>query len=171
MSQLTIISRRTLSDAAGTYTAYTYADGHITTDPPNRPVSKEDLQRQVRDKLAQDQATRSLANDRARFTKTQAQQLAPNAQQIARAEFDVINGGLVTAGISKAIRTFTKFAATATAPDAYTDQVVASVALGGELVKGGTEFVATTPLDANQVIETNNYAVVRHPLELRREPS
>jgi len=171
MSLPTIVSRRTLSDAAGTYTAYTYSDGHVTTDPPNRPVSREDLQRQVRDQLAQQQATRSLVNDRARFTKTQAQLLAPNAQQIARAEFDVINGGLVTAGISKAVRNFTKFSATATAPEPYTDQVVASVSLGGELTEGGTEFVPAVPLDSNQAIERDNYAVVRHPPELRREPT
>lgn len=34
------------TDAKGEYTAYLYADGHIETDPPNRPLSREDLQRQ-----------------------------------------------------------------------------------------------------------------------------
>ena len=34
------------TDVKGTYTAYLYADGHVETDPPGRPVSREDLQRQ-----------------------------------------------------------------------------------------------------------------------------
>lgn len=34
------------TDAKGSYTAYVYADGHTETDPPNRPLSREDLQRQ-----------------------------------------------------------------------------------------------------------------------------
>ncbi len=168
MSLPTIVSRQTLSDAAGTYIAYTYSDGHIATDPPNRPVSKEDLQRQVRDTLAQQKATQALTNDRARFTKSQAQLLAPNAQQIAREEFDVINGGLVTAGFSDAIRNFTQFAPTAAATPDQTDQVVQNVSLGGELENGGTEFVPPSSLDANQEKLQENYAIVRYPLELRR---
>lgn len=169
MSNLSITSRRTLSDAAGMYIAYTYSDGHVTTDPPNRPVSREDLQRQVRDTIAQQQATQSLIGERARYTKNQAQQLAPNAQQIARAEFDVINGGLVTAGVSKAIRNFTKFAGTATASTDYLDQVVSTVSLGGELTNPGIEFVPPYPADTEQTITRENFAVMRHPPELRRD--
>lgn len=169
MSNLSITSRRTLSDAAGTYIAYTYSDGHVTTDPPNRPVSREDLQRQVRDTIAQQQATQSLIGERARYTKNQAQQQAPNAQQIARAEFDVINGGLVTAGVSKAIRNFTKFAGTATASTDYLDQVVSTVSLGGELTNPGIEFVPPYPADTEQTITRENFAVMRHQPELRRD--
>lgn len=171
MSNLKIISRRTLSDAAGTYIAYTYADGHVTTDPPNRPVSREDLQRQVRDTIAQQKATQSLTGERARYTKNQAQMLAPNAQQIARAEFDVINGGLVTVGVSNAIRNFTKFAGTATASTDYTDEVVSTVPLGGELINPGVEFVPPYPADTEQPIVKENFAIMRHPPELRRDNS
>ena len=171
MSNLTIVKRRTQSDAAGTYTEYTYSDGHITTDPPNRPVSREDLQRQVRDTIAQQKATQSLIGERARYTKNQAQKQAPNAQQIARAEFDVINGNLVTAGVSKAVQNFTKFAGTATATTDYLDQVVSTVSLGGELATPGVEFIPPYPADTEQAITRENFAVMRHPPELRRENS
>lgn len=169
MSSLKIISRRTLSDAAGAYIAYTYADGHVTTDPPNRPISREDLQRQVRDTIAQQKATQSLTGERARYTKNQAQLLAPNSQQIARAEFDVINGGLVTAGVSNAVRNFTKFASTATATKDYLNEVVTTASLGGELVNPGIEFVPPYPADTEQAIVRENFAIERHPPELRRD--
>jgi hypothetical protein len=97
--------------------------------------------------------------------------LAPNAQQIARAEFDVINGGLVTVGVSNAIRNFTKFAGTATASTDYTDEVVSTVPLGGELINPGVEFVPPYPADTEQPIVKENFAIMRHPPELRRDNS
>lgn len=170
MSLPTIVSRATLSDAAGLYLAYTFSDGHIETDPPNRPVSKEDLQRQIRDKLAQTKATQSLANDRGRYTKTQAQQLAPNAQQIARAEFDVIAGGLVVKPLTDAVRNFSQFAPTATAHEGQVDQLISSVPLGGPLEGGkGIEYVPEHVVAAEQTTKHDNYAIERRPLELRRE--
>jgi hypothetical protein len=44
--------RETRTDAAGTYVAYTYADGHIETEPPGRPLYPEDIQRQRRRQAA-----------------------------------------------------------------------------------------------------------------------
>lgn len=40
------IATETRTDAKGSYTAYIYADGHTETNPPGRPLSKQDLQRQ-----------------------------------------------------------------------------------------------------------------------------
>lgn len=170
MSLPTIVSRATLSDAAGLYTAYTFSDGHVETDPPNRPLSKEDLQRQIRDQLAQTKATQSLANDRGRYTKSQAQKLAPNAQQIARAEFDVITGGLVTKALSTAIRNFTQFAPTATAQEGQVGLLVSSVPLGGDLDDpNAVEYASIEVLAAEQGTSHKNYAIERRPLELKRE--
>lgn len=42
----TLLREEIRTDAAGNYTAYVYADGHTETNPPGRPLSKEDLQRQ-----------------------------------------------------------------------------------------------------------------------------
>ena len=36
----------TKTDYIGTYTEYTFDDGHVETDPPNRPIYKEDVQLQ-----------------------------------------------------------------------------------------------------------------------------
>lgn len=164
-----IISTQVLSDAAGFYTAYTYADGHVETSPPNRPVSKEDLQRQIRDQLAQANATKALTNDRARYTKTAAQLVAPNAQQIARAEFNVVAGGLVTKPLSDTIRDFTVFAATATATEGHADQLVETVSLGGTLASGdAVEYASPEVVAAAQDTTQDNYAVERRPLELVR---
>ena len=169
MTLPTVVKTQTLSDAAGLYTAYTYSDGHVQTSPPNRPVSKEDLQRQVRDQLAQANATAALTNDRSRFTKTTAQLAAPNAQQIARAEFDVVAGGLVTAPLSNAINNFSKFSGSATSTESHETQLISTVPLGGSLNDPtAVEYVAPEVIAAAQPTQHENYAVQRLPLQLVR---
>ena len=39
-----IVKTETKSDYVGTYTAYTYTDGHVETNPVSRPKYKEDVQ-------------------------------------------------------------------------------------------------------------------------------
>lgn len=58
-------SKETRTDFVGPYTAYIYADGHVETDPPNRPLSREDVQRQRRGQVAaQSKAQRQLEAER-----------------------------------------------------------------------------------------------------------
>lgn len=42
------MKRETRTDFVGTFVAYIYDDGHVETDPPGRPISREDAQRQRR---------------------------------------------------------------------------------------------------------------------------
>jgi len=62
----TFVRQENRTDFLGAYTAYVYADGHVETDPPGRPVSKEDVQRQRRAAVAREDARRLLAADRAK---------------------------------------------------------------------------------------------------------
>lgn len=48
------------TDYAGTYTLYTYADGHTETDPVGRPLSREDVQRARLASFSQSKPTQSL---------------------------------------------------------------------------------------------------------------
>jgi hypothetical protein len=170
----TIVSITEASDIAGIYTVYTYSDGHTDTNPPYRPFSKEDLQRQIRDQLAQTLATQSLANEQARYTSQAVQQGAPNAQSIARAEFDVINGNLVLQPFPDAIANFSQFAPTATALPGPIQQLVSSVSLGGYLVGGDANTVEYVPPEVlatssqNQIQANPNYAAPSYPLQLQR---
>ena len=50
----------TRTDFVGTYTAYLFADGHVETDPPGRPQSREDAQRERRRQLATADPRRQL---------------------------------------------------------------------------------------------------------------
>jgi hypothetical protein len=53
----------TKTDYIGTYTEYLYDDGHIETDPPGRPTSKEDVIRQRKAELYKTRTSRTLAAD------------------------------------------------------------------------------------------------------------
>jgi hypothetical protein len=166
-----IIKKEFRTDVAGTYIANIFADGHVETDPPNRPFSKEDLQRKIRNDEALRRAKSTLSNERGRYTKSTNQLAAPNAQQIARAEFDVITGGLILRPLTDAIRNFSSFATTSTASRGQVDDVVSNVALGGEVIGGEPEdeFVSTAVKTQQKVSEGAGFAVERLPPELRRE--
>jgi len=174
MTVPTIVSTSEASDIAGVYTVYTYSDGHTSTNPPNRPFSKEDLQRQIRDQLAQVLATQSLANEQARYTSLAVQNDAPNVQEIARAEFDVINGNLILQPFPDAIANFSQFADTATSLPGPVSQLVSSISLGGYLVNASPTSIEYVPPEvfatlAQTQSQTNpNYAVLSYPLQLER---
>ena len=171
----TIVSITEATDVAGIYTVYTYSDGHTDTNPANRPFSKEDLQRQIRDQLAQTLATQSLANEQARYTSLAVTQDAPNSQEIARAEFDVINGNLVLQPFPDAIANFGLIAPTASATPGQASQLVSSISLGGYLTgddENAVEYVppevfATAAQSQTQV--NPNYAAQAYPLQLERD--
>jgi hypothetical protein len=55
------VSKETRTDFVGTYTAYIYPDGHTETDPPGRPMTREDVQRQRLRQASTDQARKIMA--------------------------------------------------------------------------------------------------------------
>jgi hypothetical protein len=170
----TIVSTTEATDVAGVYTVYTYSDGHTDTNPPNRPYSKEDLQRQIRDQLAQVLATQSLANEQARYTSLAVQQNAPNVQEIARAEFDVINGNLVLQPFPDAIANFSEFASTATALPGPIQQLVSTLSLGGYLNNDNDNNIEYVPPEVfataaqSQSHVNQNYATPSYPVQMER---
>lgn len=56
----------TRTDYVGTYTAYIYADGHVETDPANRPQNREDAQRNRRKEYARKYGRRVMEVERTR---------------------------------------------------------------------------------------------------------
>jgi hypothetical protein len=168
---VTIVKRETLTDYVGSYIANTFSDGHVETDPANRPLSKEDVQRQIRDAEALKRAKATLANERVRYTKTQAQLLSPNSQQISRAVFDVIAGGLVTKSMTDTIRQFALFAQTATADVGNVSALLSNVPLGGEVVGGdlADEYIPTAARAVPKTSLIGAFSVKLTPPDLRRE--
>jgi|GEM_PF-4412942 len=163
-----IVKTEFRTDAAGTYQAFIYDDGHTETDPIGRPKSKEDLQRELRDAEALKRAKSTLANEHTRFTRTSSQLLAPTAQQIARAEFDVIAGGLLTREFNDAIRTFTEFASTSTATQDQTTLLASTVSLGGEMANGeGTEYIPDIVRARADSAQGEGFTTIRPPVENR----
>jgi hypothetical protein len=163
-----IIKQEFRTDAAGMYIAYVYDDGHTETDPIGRPLSKEDLQRKMRDDEALARAKSTLVNERARVTGRGALGSSPNAQQIARAEFDIIAGGLLTRDFNDMVRKLSEFAPTATATSAQVDTVVGTVSLGGEVVGGNAiEFIPMAVRATPESVTGRGFTVARSPVELR----
>jgi hypothetical protein len=166
----TIIKTEFRTDVAGTYLAHVFSDGHTETDPPNRPLSKEDLQRQIRDAAALDKSKAMLANEHTRYTRSPAQKAAPNAQQIARDEFNTIAGGSLIKSFNDAINASVQFAVTASAPAGQVEGLIATVPLGGELPPGdgAVEFITEVARAAPPASAGNAFTYGRAPVELRR---
>jgi hypothetical protein len=76
----TILREEIRTDAAGTYTAYVYADGHTETNPPGRPKSREDMQRERAAEAAQADAKTAVST-----TRASASQSAPLQRENAAA--------------------------------------------------------------------------------------
>ena len=64
------VRKETRTDYQGSYTAYIYADGHVETDPPGRPKSREDVQRERLAAAAGDRALRLLEAQQAELGVT-----------------------------------------------------------------------------------------------------
>jgi len=142
----TIISREYLTDYVGSYVIFTYDDGHQETQPPNRPQSREDVQRQIRIAQASSNATQALAAERSRFTKTAAQAAAPNAQALGRADFDTLAGLTITNPYAQGVNAVSEVAKTASASDATVSTLISSLSLGSPVVgeNAGAEYTADT---------------------------
>ena len=122
-----LVKTETRNDYEGDYKAYLYSDGHIETDPPGRPLFKEDAQRRLLGQRAVADAPRFLKTARASEAQAERPHLqadnrhAANARVMAPAFHDSL------AGLSAVTSTFT-------ASPLYRAAVVGQVDLGGVVV-------------------------------------
>lgn len=133
MTLPTLISKETRTDIAGTYTAYIYADGHVETDPPGRPLSKEDLQRQRKAQVATDRAKRMIAAERAKFGVLGDS--IPN--QTLRDNATAVSSKIVLEPFHKFLHAVSEISDTATVPQTaggHVDRLITTVPLGGKVV-------------------------------------
>ncbi len=129
----TLVSKETRTDIAGTYTAYIYADGHVETDPPGRPLSKEDLQRQRKAQVATDRAKKMIAAERAKFGALGDS--IPN--QTLRDNLTAVSSKIVLEPFHKFLHAVAQVSDTATVPQTdggHVDRLLTSVPLGGRVV-------------------------------------
>lgn len=126
-----IIKREVRADVLGTYYAFIYDDGHTETYPANRPVSREDYQRMIRNEEALKRASDAMAAEKTRYLRAGA---GASNEQIRRAEFDSLGGRIVTQQYGDAIQKRSVLADTATASKSYVDDLLSTVDLGGPVV-------------------------------------
>jgi hypothetical protein len=126
----TIVSTETATDVAGTYTAYTYSDGHVETDPPGRPFSKEDLQRQRLAQAAQQQAQQMLSATLAKLGVPSA----PASPAVQRQNQGTVSSTVLIGTYHDYLDAAEQIAGTASAPPqsgSPLDQLLTSFGLGG----------------------------------------
>jgi len=154
--------KETRQDYVGTYTAYLYADGHIETEPPNRPQSKEDVQRKRRVAMTKQKAVAMLAAERARLG-TSSSTPASVVQQNAT----VTPGTVFYAQYNALLHKISQLSGTATS---FMDQVgslLYTVGLGGYIIgdKAGVlpEFAVPAVKTDERSDEELALTVVREP--------
>lgn len=123
----TLIKTETRNDYEGDYKAYVYSDGHVETDPPGRPLFKEDAQRR---QLAQ----RAVA-DAPRFLKTaraaEAQSERPHLQAENR---HAANTRVSEPAFHDSLAGLAAVTATFTSSPIYRRAVISQADLGGVVV-------------------------------------
>lgn len=169
-----IVKREYKTDYVGSFVVFTYDDGHKETQPPNRPMSREDVQRKVRQDEAAIYATKALAIERSRYTKSPDQLNSDVASAIARQEFDGLSGRTVSEEFSQGVEAVSRVARTSTAGAAVASTVVATLSLGSPVVGDNAgqrpEYTADT-LAAATYKPGRFSAAANHPLERTREVS
>ncbi len=150
------------TDFEGNYVAYTFADGHTETDPPNRPKFKEDAQRERKIQVSRDRATAILAADRSRFGIG-----ALPSGGILRENANVVTGSVIIRPYLEQIRKLSDTAATFTAPAGMIESLVTTVPIGGKVVgdnAGASPEYAEDTLP--QPIESPNRILPSYPTEV-----
>lgn len=169
-----IVKREYKTDFVGSYVVFTYDDGHKETQPENRPMSREDVQRQIRQEEAERYATKALAIERTRYTKTEAQQNSEVASAIGRQEFDALSGRTVSEEFSQGVEAVSRVARTATSSAAVASTVVATLSLGSPVVgpRAGQRPEYTADTAATAAYKPGRFAAAaNYPLERTREVS
>jgi len=145
MSSGTLIRIETRTDFLGEYTAYVYGDGHVETEPSDRPVTKEDYQRRRAADLSQKNAREALASARIARSTSRANL---NRDQAASA---------ATAGLfdemRKTLSAINLMAQTTGAPSSDTDTVINTVSVGGQIV-GPRATVKPDILNSRATVES-----------------
>jgi len=122
--------KETRVDYIGPYTAYIYADGHIETEPPQRPMSKEDVQRTRRVSATQKRAVAMLAAERAKIGLTSAN--TPAA--IIRLNADSVTGRIFFDQYQALLHRISVTACSASSFQGYAKTLLNTVSLGGRVV-------------------------------------
>lgn len=133
------IRKETRTDFVGSYTAYIYADGHVETDPINRPQSREDVQRARRGQAAaRSQAQRQLEAER-------SNEGVPSTS-VARDLALATSSRSLTEPYHAAIEALTNAADTVASQPQQLSAVVGSFDLGGTLETSPKEYGPAVPL-------------------------
>ena len=123
-----IVSKATLTDYIGPFVAYTYADGHIETVPPNRPQSQEDVQRQRRIQVIRTRALAVLSSERA------IGGLGNLPAGIQRQNANTVAGKIMLSNYHNALHKISEIAVTATAFPGSIETLRTTIGLGGRVV-------------------------------------
>lgn len=123
-----IISKATLTDYIGPFVAYTYADGHIETVPPNRPQSKEDVQRQRRIQVIRTRALAVLSSERAIVGTGNLPMV------IKRENANTVGGKIMLSNYHDALHKLSEIAVTSTAFPGSIETLRTTIGLGGRVV-------------------------------------
>jgi len=133
--------KETRTDYLGAYTAYIYPDGHVETDPPNRPTSQEDAQRARRRQLAQTLARRMLEIERTKYGL--ASSTPP--PEVVRQKAGTLTGRLVAEEYHRTAAVFGELPETIGVPAGLSQTLLTTVEIGGEVEGSSQEFLARTP--------------------------
>ncbi|HSW50415.1 MAG TPA: hypothetical protein VLH09_09585 [Bryobacteraceae bacterium] len=127
MSDLVRTENRT--DYAGAYTAYIYSDGHVETDPPGRPQSREDTQR-----LRLQDASRSKALQLAQAQRARHGLAGSTAPAVVRENAASIVPRVLLEPFHEALDAMAALAPTARTNPGMMKEVADRYSLGGPIV-------------------------------------
>ena len=113
------------TDYAGTYTAFIYADGHTETEPPGRPLSREDMQRERLKDASKAQAKNVLESRRARLG------LSGTPQEVVRDNTPAASNRRLISPFARTINTMSEVASTFRTPPQQLQTLSQEAGLGG----------------------------------------
>lgn len=118
------------NDYVGDYISYIFADGHIETDPPNRPKFKEDVQRSRKVEVARQRAQAILAAERSKYGFNNV--VLPDS--VVRENANVVTGSVILRPYLEQLRKLSDTADTFTASRGLIESLVTTVPIGGKVV-------------------------------------
>lgn len=135
------IKKTIKTDLVGDYVEYEYADGHRETDPPNRPKSREDVQRERLQEAAGVKAQRNLEQQR---SKNSAYGNTPS--HIVRENLTAVSGRDLVAPYHATLHALETVSETIRGPEGSAEFLIDNYDLGG-VVEGDVrgEYGFPTP--------------------------
>ncbi|MFA6132476.1 MAG: hypothetical protein WC869_00515 [Phycisphaerae bacterium] len=139
-----LIKTEIRNDYIGQFTAYVYSDNHVETDPPGRPLFKEDAQRQL---LGQ----KAVANAPAFLKIARGAESQPDRPALQADGRHASNTRVMAPAFADSIAGLSAVTATFTSSKTYRESLVSQVDLGGVVVgdRAGTrpEFGGEIQID------------------------